>query len=76
MKACLPWDNDLTNACRSMVQLRPILIIPAFDRVAADGNSSTAGGYPFHGTRDEGKEIVTPVVLALFTIVRYTAGLG
>jgi len=74
MKARLSWDNDLINACRSMVQLRAVLIIPAFDRVTADGNSSTASGYPFHGTRDEGKEIVTPVVLALFTIVRDAAG--
>ena len=61
--------------CRSMVQPRAVLLIPAFDRVTANGNSSTTGGYPFHGTRNEGKEIVPPEVLALFTCVRYAAGL-
>ena len=58
-----------------MVQLRAVLLIPALDRVTANGNSSTASGYPFHGARNERKEIVPPEVLALFTCVRYAAGL-
>lgn len=75
MNACLSWDDYIINTCRGMEQLRAVLLIPAFDRATADGNSSTASGYPFHGTRNEGKEIESPEVLALFTCVSNAAGL-
>ena len=72
MFTSLAWDSHPIDRANSMIQFPSILLVSALDGAPSWWYPAVRRMYEFHGLRNEGKQVISPIMAMLDSTIWYT----